>query len=410
MALGVLNSAAFLTASQLAVAANATVEVRRESDSALASIFSDRAGTIPITNPSAFADASGRFKLYTVASAGGFSIQVTSGAESFTIRNVPIGTGQEFDIDEFWRTVLSAATKLAARIALKAFGLDGTADRATNTILGASDSGKRFVATGTFTQTFDAAATLGADWHVHYRVNSGQTVTLDPNLAETIDGAATKVVTGPAAGYVVCDGSVFHTFGFDQPAQPNASTTVRGIVELATQAEADAGTADRVHTTDLNKLALGTPIATTSGTAHNFTGIPSGTRRITVNFSGLSTNGTSLLQVQIGDSGGIEATTYDSASGSSDSGGAGQASTTGFLLHYSITAANAISGSLVLSLLDSSVNAWMASGTSNRDGSAVPAFSAGKKSLSATLDRVLLTTVNGTDTFDAGSVNIIYER
>jgi hypothetical protein len=30
-------------------------------------------------------------------------------------------------------------------------------------------------------------------------------------------------------------------------------------------------------------------------------------------------------------------------------------------------------------------------------------------SLSGTLDRIRLTTVNGSDTFDAGSINIIYE-
>ena len=33
----------------------------------------------------------------------------------------------------------------------------------------------------------------------------------------------------------------------------------------------------------------------------------------------------------------------------------------------------------------------------------------GAVSLSGTLDRIRLTTVNGTDTFDAGSVNIMYE-
>lgn len=36
-------------------------------------------------------------------------------------------------------------------------------------------------------------------------------------------------------------------------------------------------------------------------------------------------------------------------------------------------------------------------------------FNGSIKTLSATLDRVRLTTVNGTDTFDAGLVNIIYE-
>ena len=34
---------------------------------------------------------------------------------------------------------------------------------------------------------------------------------------------------------------------------------------------------------------------------------------------------------------------------------------------------------------------------------------AGRVTLSGALDRVRVTTVNGTDTFDAGSINILYE-
>lgn len=123
MSMAICNAAGFLTAGQLAVAANATIEVRRESDSGLASIFSNRAGTTPITNPSAFADASGRFSFYAAASQGGFSILVTKGAESFTLRNVPLGTGQEFDVDPWWVTAFAAASAAAARLALGAASL-----------------------------------------------------------------------------------------------------------------------------------------------------------------------------------------------------------------------------------------------------------------------------------------------
>lgn len=86
--------------------------------------------------------------------------------------------------------------------------------RSSNTIMGRSDRGKSFVATAGFTQTFDAAATLGDGWGINYRVESGATLVLDPNSAETVDGAATKSIVGPASGSIFCNGSSFFTFGF----------------------------------------------------------------------------------------------------------------------------------------------------------------------------------------------------
>lgn len=97
MNLGVFNGAAFATAAGVVVGANADIEVRRESDSALAAIFEDRDGSTPITQPGFQADASGRFTFYAAGRAGGYQITVTSGAESYTWRNVPIGTLQELD-------------------------------------------------------------------------------------------------------------------------------------------------------------------------------------------------------------------------------------------------------------------------------------------------------------------------
>lgn len=111
--------------------------------------------------------------------------------------------------------------------------------RSSNTILAASDYKKPFVATSSFTQTLTAAATLGDGWFVPYRVDSGATVTFDPNSSENIDGATTKVVVGPAAGIIVCSGTAFFTYGFDNPV---ASDTVAGVIEIATQAEQETGT------------------------------------------------------------------------------------------------------------------------------------------------------------------------
>jgi hypothetical protein len=87
--------------------------------------------------------------------------------------------------------------------------------RASNTVLGLGDYGKTFVATAGFTQTLTAAATLGDGWWCDYRIESGATVTFDPNASETIDGATTKAVTGPAGGTIRCDGSGFKTVAFD---------------------------------------------------------------------------------------------------------------------------------------------------------------------------------------------------
>lgn len=98
MSLAVFNSASFISAAGLAVAAGATIEVRRESDGLLASIFSDAAGAVPITNPSAFADASGRFTFYAAGILGGYSVKVTKGAENFTIHNVAIGVLGQLDV------------------------------------------------------------------------------------------------------------------------------------------------------------------------------------------------------------------------------------------------------------------------------------------------------------------------
>jgi hypothetical protein len=155
-------------------------------------------------------------------------------------------------------------------------------------------------------------------------------------------------------------------------------------------------------------ITLGTPVASTSGTSIDFTSIPAGTKRITVMFDGVSTNGTSPVQVQIGDSGGIEATGYLGASSRSGSVSAANNSA-GFLLEDGGSGTVVRHGSLTLSLLSSSANIWTANGNVGRSDSANIWSQGGSKPLSATLDRVRITTVGGTDTFDAGTINIAYE-
>lgn len=184
----------------------------------------------------------------------------------------------------------------------------------------------------------------------------------------------------------------------------NASTfptaTVAGVLEGASVTQGGVAT---------SRMFLGTAQNTTSGTSIDFTGIPSWVKRITVMFDGVSTNGSSHPLVQIGDSGGVEATGYNSASAVLPNGNAVTATnyTSGFGV-WSANATNAIYGSIVLNLTNASNNTWEASGNLTILGATL-ITTAGTKALSGTLDRIRLTTTNGTDTFDAGSVNLLLE-
>lgn len=153
-------------------------------------------------------------------------------------------------------------------------------------------------------------------------------------------------------------------------------------------------------------ITAGTVVASTSGTSIDFTSIPSWVKRVTVMFSGMSTSGTSLKQIQIGTSGGVQTTSYVNAAVYTGPGTAGASYTSGFVVRND-TAADLLSGTIFLTLLDSSTGSWSASGSLS--AGAYVLLTAGSKTLSGTLDRVRITTVNGTDTFDAGSINILWE-
>jgi len=158
------------------------------------------------------------------------------------------------------------------------------------------------------------------------------------------------------------------------------------------------------------KIVAGTAQASTSGTSIDFTSIPSWVKRVTVMFNGVSTNGTSIPQIQLGVSGTPETSGYSAISTSvttSNNTTRGTTATSGFIIGYSNVSTSSYYGSLVLTLLGS--NIWTASGNLyNPDGPGSLEIG-GAKTLAGTLNMVRLTTVNGTDTFDAGSINILYE-
>lgn len=153
-------------------------------------------------------------------------------------------------------------------------------------------------------------------------------------------------------------------------------------------------------------LTSGTAQASTSGTVVEYGSIPSWVKKITVMLSGVSTNGSNNLLIQLGSSGGYETSSYISTMGVVNAGVASQSSSGSGFMVASQTAARTASGIVTIALLGS--NTWVYNSVVRSETSVV-AFSAGAKTLAGTLDRVRVTSTGSTDAFDAGTINILYE-
>ena len=197
------------------------------------------------------------------------------------------------------------------------------------------------------------------------------------------------------------------TTGITTPSPVVLEGSTSGTITLAAPAVAGSNTQTLVAATGtLAPLISGTAVASTSGTSIDFTNIPSWVKRITVMFNGVSTNGLSFFRVRIGPTAGVETTGYVGASGS-------PTSVALFSSGFDIVSNNAANttqqGLFTLALLDASTNTWAASWVIGNAVNAGVGIGGGSKSLSGALSIVRITTVNGTDTFDAGSINILYE-
>jgi len=155
----------------------------------------------------------------------------------------------------------------------------------------------------------------------------------------------------------------------------------------------------------VERITQGTAVASTSGTSIDFTGIPAWAKKITVMFNGVSTSGTSNYLIQVG-SGSVTTTGYICSSAQLGTVVTSASSTSGYLLNSNIAAAIQ-SGNIFISLFGN--NAYVASGSIGNSTTPATIVMGGTVALSGVLDRVRITTVNGTDTFDAGSINIMYE-
>lgn len=154
-----------------------------------------------------------------------------------------------------------------------------------------------------------------------------------------------------------------------------------------------------------NPMTTGSVVSAVSGTYIDFTDLPSWVRRLTVNFFGVSTDGSNNYIIQLGTATGFETSSYvASTSSMGASTVASSTSTTGFVIANG-NPSYTLGGSMVFTLLGS--NRWSASGMFAYPNGTISA--AGHKQIADTLTKVRITTLVGTNTFDAGYVNILYE-
>lgn len=179
---------------------------------------------------------------------------------------------------------------------------------------------------------------------------------------------------------------------------PDATTTVVGIDTTQTLTN---------KTIQGGAISSNTAVNSTSGTSIDFTGIPSWVKRITVMFNGVSVSGTSNFLVQVG-SGSFTTSGYQSQATQTAASNTTASTTAGFILTGAIGSNITYVGHLILTVF--SGNTWIGSSlVSGQTGFQNNNNGTGSIALGGTLDRVRITTVNGTDTFDAGSINILYE-
>ena len=166
----------------------------------------------------------------------------------------------------------------------------------------------------------------------------------------------------------------------------------------------DAGTDFRINGTTVSAEQ-----ATTSGTSIDFTGIPAGVKRVTLLGHSVSGSGTDEFMVQLGDSGGIETSGYLSRYGRISGTGAATEGSTAGLIMFNDAAALLNEIVVQLWLQDATNNTWASAHVITVQSTTIMSWGGGTKALSGTLDRIRLTHVSGSDTFDAGAASIQFD-
>jgi hypothetical protein len=299
---------------------------------------------------------------------------------------------------------LNSATGTIAGLSSTA-GTISTLNSTTGIITGLSST------TGIITTGTIPTLTTGTTTSTAQIATSGTIATLNSttgtitNLSTTLAGDFT---ISQGTGTLGASGVTPGAYG-SVSAIPFLTVNAKGIITAATTGTFSTTPADgSITPTKLSQPITRATAVTVSGTSVSFTSIPSWARRITVMFSGISTSGTSRPTIRLGTSSGPEATGYTGVTANiGDSSATYSLLSAGFDILQTGGAAIVFYGQMTICNL--SGNIWTCNSSIGRTDDNFFGICAGAKTLAATLDRIVFTTANGTDTFDSGTVNIIYE-
>ena len=247
--------------------------------------------------------------------------------------------------------------------------------------------------------SFGAASSLQSGTIIHCKASiPAGTLSLTHN--------ATSMIIPGAANYTLTDGQTFDARKIsDSSAYWEVLNLIPTVTPFARTILDDADAATVMATIGAASLTSGTAV-TMNSTLHDFT-IPAGVTLIHGSIIGNSTNGTSNCIIQLGDSGGIETSGYSGSTGNINTSTSISMSS-GFTYTIATTAAHTVSCFFTLALVDASTNTWMYSANTGFTSVAAASISCGSKALSGALTTVRWTTVGGSDTADAGKMNIRY--
>jgi hypothetical protein len=320
-------------------------------------------------------------------------------------------------------------------------GYTTTATAAGTTTLTVTSNYRQFF-TGSTTQTIVLPVTSTLVTGIAYEIENNSTGTLTVNSS---GGNLVGTIPAGVCAHAVCIGTTLTTAadwdwdyistntitGTGANVLGTSPTITTPTIDTITSAAATALTLKSAGTTALTintsqaatfastvadsvailrPLVSGTAVASTSGTSIDFTSIPSWVKRITVMLDQVSTNGSSVVQIQLGTgaftptTSGYKGLSYISLTGTSS---LVTNITTGLAILADGSAAYSRVGPVVINNITG--NNWSMSWCGGDSASARVGTAAATVPLSAVLTGVRITTVNGTDTFDAGSINILYE-
>jgi hypothetical protein len=152
----------------------------------------------------------------------------------------------------------------------------------------------------------------------------------------------------------------------------------------------------------------GTSVASTSGVSISFTSLPNWIKKITMMINGVRTSDSADILIRLSTGGVFASSGYVSNMQVVQGGVAtsGVNNTAGFVIS---NGTSSVITTGTYEFVNNDGNGWIGTGVFAYEHAVVGAYGAGRITLGGVLDGILIVTANGSDTFNLGSVNIIYE-